>query len=301
MIRVFLLLIVCVSMTACSFDGMFLHPNKIPANVERVNLLHHQTGENIIAEIGDQFQPNFVTEEGQSVAMGFQIESVLFDNEAGNTLNGWIMDPDSEYNGTTILFFHGNAGNLFVQYPQVVPLLDHGFRVFLIDYSGFGFSEGVASRDNVLKDGTASLVYIKDRIDMESEALVVYGQSLGGHLAATVGGQNPEKIDALIIEGAFSSHKDVAGAVGGFLGRWLVAEKYSGAEAIQEYRNPVLVIHSKEDETVPFLLGEKLFSKANEPKTFLETTGCHMCGLRNYTSTIVDHILLKAESGDKIF
>lgn len=283
-------LVLCILLTACSFDSMYLHPHKIPADAEKVSVYDRRAGEQLTAEIGENFQPTFLSNSGDTADLAFEIESVLFGNNYGNTLNGWIMRPDSGYNGTTLLFFHGNAGNLFNHYNGVVPFVERGFKVFIFDYSGFGFSEGKASRDNVLRDANAALGYFLNRADLERAHLVLYGQSLGGHLAAVIAGQNQDKIDGLVVEGAFSSHGDIAASSAGFLGRILVAEKYSGLEAIGQYRKPLLVIHSPEDRTVPFELGKKLYDSANDPKSFLEIENCHICGPLYYADTIVSEI-----------
>lgn len=289
-IKLLFSLVLCALITACNFDSMYLHPHKIPAGAEKVDVFDRQSGKQLTVEIGEHYQPTFLNSRGDTAQLEFQIESVLFENNDGNTLNGWIMRPDGNYNGTTLLFFHGNAGNLFSHYNGVVPLVQRGFKVFIFDYSGFGFSEGRASRENVLKDATASLGYLRERTDIQREHLILYGQSLGGHLAAVIAGENQEKIDGVVVEGAFSSHRDIAASTAGFLGRILVAEQYSGLEAIGQYKKPLLVIHSKQDRTVPFELGKKLYDHANEPKTFLKIENCHICGPLYYADTIASHI-----------
>ena len=126
---------------------------------------------------------------------------------------------------------------------------------------------------------------------MKGTKLVIYGQSLGGHLAAVVAQQRQDDIDALVIEGAFSSHKDIASKTAGIFGRIFVSEKYSAFKSIQEYKKPVLVIHSTEDEIIPFKMGQKIFENANAPKEFYEIKKCHICGPEFYADSISQKII----------
>ena len=126
--------------------------------------------------------------------------------------------------------------------------------------------------------------------DNKGTKLIIYGQSLGGHLAAVVAKQREKDIDALVIEGGFSSHKDIAKSKGGFLGKLFIKEMYSGKISIKDFHKPLLVIHSSEDKEVPFALGKILFDNANEPKEFYEIKNCHICGPQFYADTISQKI-----------
>lgn len=275
---------------ACSFNNMFLVPGKIEKEATRAKLIDYESQDTLIINFGNNFQPVFINNQNDTVGLGYKIESVLFDNEIGNTLNGWIISPSFNYNGSTILFLHGNAGNITSHYSGVVPLIKKGFRIFIFDYSGFGFSEGKATRKNVLLDANSSLDYLISRKDLKVEKLLIYGQSLGGHLAATVAARNQDKIDGLIIEGAFSSHKDIAAEIAGVFGRILISEKYSGLKSIKQFKKPLLIIHSMEDEVIPFEMGRKLFANANEPKFFYGIKKCHICGPLYYADEITEKI-----------
>jgi hypothetical protein len=269
---------------------MFLKPDKIPNDAKKAILIDHQGKDTLIIQFGEKYQPVFTDKNGDAAILGYTVKSALFNNSIGNQLNGWIISPKEDYNGTSVLFLHGNAGNVVTQFTGVLPLVRQGFSVFFFDYSGFGFSSGKATRDNVLLDATAALKYLLTHKIQNEGNIIIYGQSLGGHLATKIAAQNEEDIDGLVVEGAFSSHKDVAAETAGFLGRLLVAEKYSGLKSIQKFHKPVLIIHSTEDETIPFEHGKKLFEYANEPKTFYEIDKCHICGLLFYSDNIGNKI-----------
>lgn len=274
-------------LTACSFNKLYLHPTtlpQIPPDEEKVII--SESGTTLVEFQSKTFQPAFLNTKNDTLKLDFIIESVVFKSENGNNLNGWFLKPKNLIPTTTLLHFHGNAGCLLSQYQAITPLLKYGFQIFLFDYSGFGFSEGRATRKNVLIDGNSALTYLKDRDDVKNTKLVIYGQSLGGHLSAVVAKQRQTDIDGLVIEGAFSSHKDIAAEIAGFLGRMLVSEKYSAYKSIQTYKKPLLVIHSTEDEVIPFKMGQKIYNNANQPKEFYEIRECHICGPEFYADSI---------------
>jgi alpha-beta hydrolase superfamily lysophospholipase len=265
---------------------MFLKPDKIPNDAKKATLIDHLGKDTLIIQFGENYQPTFTDRNEAPAKLGYKVENALFNNSIGNQLNGWIISPKEEYNGTTVLFLHGNAGNIVTQFTGVLPLVRQGFAVFIFDYSGFGFSDGKATRNNVLLDATAAFEYLLKQQNVSYDNLIIYGQSLGGHLATKIAAQNQNHIDGLVVEGAFSSHKDIAAETAGILGRILVSEKYSGIKSIGEFQKPVLIIHSTEDETIPFEHGKKLFDNANEPKNFFEIDKCHICGLTYYSDSI---------------
>jgi fermentation-respiration switch protein FrsA (DUF1100 family) len=201
-----------------------------------------------------------------------------------------MLKPKDKSASITILHLHGNAGCLLSQYTAISPLIKQGFQIFMFDYSGFGFSEGKATKKNVLIDALSTLDYLKTREDIKNTKLVLYGQSLGGHLSAVVGTKRQSEIDALVIEGAFSSHKDIGAYTIPVIGRIFVKQGYSAKRSIKDFHKPLLVIHSSEDETIPLYMGKRIFDAANEPKEFYEIRKCHMCGPDSYPSEIADKI-----------
>lgn len=286
------ILIVTLSIfqASCSFNKMFLQPDKAPVTAKRLTMAT-ATDTTVIFFSGNNRQPTFTKNEKDTIDFGFTIESIIFKSKNGNNLNGWFLKPKDKKPTITLLHLHGNAGFLLSQYQTISPLLKNGFQVFIFDYSGFGFSEGEATRKNVLIDALSALDYIKDRQDVKETRLVIYGQSLGGHLAAVVGTQRQSDIDGLVIEGAFSSHKDIASSTIPVLGRILVKEIYSAKKSIKDFYKPLLVIHSAEDKEIPFYMGKKIFDNANTPKEFYEIKRCHICGPTFYSDSISQKIV----------
>jgi hypothetical protein len=293
-IRTLLYISLGLLLTSCSFNKLFLQPDRFPPDLKHVKMIDYDHKDTMkIVFSGSNHDPTFLKKQ-DTVHFDFTIENVTFRSRNGHLLNGWMLKPKNVSTSTTLLHFHGNAGSVLSQYRAISPLVSKGFQVFVFDYSGFGFSEGKASRSNVLTDGLSALDYVKSRSDVGR--LVIYGQSLGGNLAAVVASQRQSDVDAVVLEGAFSSHKDIAAvfvrriAGLGFIGRLSTCEKYSAKKEIKNYHKPVLIIHSAEDEVVPFSMGKKLYEKANEPKSFYEIKKCHICGPTFYTDEIANRI-----------
>ncbi|MCL2436346.1 MAG: alpha/beta hydrolase [Lentimicrobiaceae bacterium] len=288
--KIILTILTVLLLTACSFNKLYLQPTKlpqIPPDKEEITITASTKNDTTLVVFQSKtFQPTFFNTKNDTLKHDFTIESVVFKSENGNSLNGWFIKPKNFTPTITLLHFHGNAGFLLSQFQAVAPLLKYGFQIFVFDYSGFGFSEGKATRRNVLIDGNSALTYLKSRDDVKNTKLVIYGQSLGGHLSAVVAQQREAEIDGLVIEGAFSSHKDISAVKAGFLGRMLVSEKYSAYKSIQTYKKPLLVIHSTEDKIIPFKMGQKIYNSANEPKEFYEIRKCHICGPTFYADSI---------------
>ncbi|WP_417265427.1 alpha/beta hydrolase [Brumimicrobium sp.] len=275
--------------SACNLNKMYLQPTEMKPDAKSATL--YLEGDTVtINYIGEHYQPQFIRNGKDTVEFDYTIESTLFESTSGNLLNGWMLTPKDVKPKATLLFFHGNAGFITSQHWSMTLLLKYGYQAFVIDYSGYGFSEGRATRKNVLKDGNSALNYILTRPDVKGTDIVLYGQSLGGHLATVVAAQNQDKIDALVVEGAFSSHKDIGIHFAGFLGKIFVKEQYSAIESVQQFNKPILVIHSTEDNVVPFEMGKKIYDHANEPKAFYEIDGCHICGARIYNKEIAQKI-----------
>jgi uncharacterized protein len=284
-----------ILLTSCNFNGMFLQPIKVPAEAKKL-LMKTATDTVTVHFQPGNYQPTFIKNGSDTMQFDFEIESVVFASSNGNRLNGWMLKPKDSNPAITLLHLHGNAGFLLSQYGSVSPLVKYGFQIFVFDYSGFGFSEGEATRSNVLADASSALNYLKSRSDVKRTKIVIYGHSLGGHLSAVVAEQRQDDIDGLVIEGAFSSHRDIAAKTAGIFGRMIVKESYSACESIRKYKKPLLVIHSSEDDVVPFEMGQKIFKNANEPKEFFEIKHCHICGPEFYSEIIAHKIVTMLEN-----
>lgn len=281
-----LLFIFClVLLSSCGMNFLFLHPFELNDNSE-FKQFKEDAGDTLKLTFENNARPNFEFLGESTYDPGYKINSTFFEGAKGNRLNAWIITPDDEGNGTSLFFLHGNAGNIVYNYQLAIPFVERGYKVFLMDYSEFGFSEGKAKRKVILEDALKGFDFMKSRYEFEDEKIVIYGQSLGGHLAAVVGTKKQNEIDALVVEGAFANHKDIAADRVPFLGRIFVAEQYSGTKHLPEYNKPLLVIHSISDATVPISQGRKLYESANEPKSFYQIDSMHVRGPLYYADSI---------------
>lgn len=204
--------------------------------------------------------------------LGLAYEDVYFRTEDGFLLHGWFV-KSSDPKAATVLYFHGNAGNLSDRVEKVGMLAGLGLNVFIIDYRGYGLSDGKPSEKGIYKDAVAAFDYLLSRKDIDHKKIISYGASLGGVVAVDLATQRP--LAALIVDSSFTSAKDMAKVVYPFIPSFMVSLKMDNAAKIKSITIPKLFMNSPDDATVPYFLGQKLFDTAPGPKEFNELTGGH--------------------------
>ncbi len=206
---------------------------------------------------------------------GLAYESVAITTEDGVTLDGWFV-PARQARGV-LLFFHGNAGNISHRLDSLKIFNELGLTTLIFDYRGYGRSEGEPSEEGTYRDAEAAWRFVTEGRHIPPREVVLFGRSLGAAIAADLATRvNPA---ALIIESAFTSIPDLAAALYPFLpARWLARFRYSTQAALVSVLCPLLIVHSRDDEIIPFAHGQRLFAVANEPKRLLELRGGHNDG-----------------------
>lgn len=277
-------------MGACAFNGRFHRPDKIPFDTY-VFPSYDLGGDTTYIDY-DSVSHEITLRNSQldTINRSYTITSYTFESESGNLLNGWKMTPKNTSPIATIIHFHGTSQNVLAQYQSIEPLIAHNFEIYTFDYSGYGFSKGEATRKNALLDAHAALSYVNEQLDDSARKKILYGHSYGGYLAAVVGSERQDAIDGIVIEGAFSSHKDEAKYEVPFWGNF-VKNGAKASEEIKKNKHPLLVIHSAEDTRVPAKFGKKIYYKANAPKEFFEIDNGHCMGLAYYSDQIAQKIL----------
>lgn len=217
--------------------------------------------------------------------IGLAFEEVRIAPANGLALHAWFVPAAP--GATTVLVCHGNAGNISHRLDLLGMFHELGLAVLLFDYRGYGQSEGMPSEQGTYEDARAAWDYLTQVRRIPAASIVIFGESLGApvaaHLAQTV---SP---GGLIVTSAFTSAPDLASTFYWYLPvRWLARIQYPTAEYISRVRAPVLVIHSREDEIVPFSHGEALYRHAAEPKAFLEIRGGHDTGLAMSRSLVME-------------
>ncbi|MEK6563763.1 MAG: alpha/beta hydrolase [Candidatus Omnitrophota bacterium] len=203
-------------------------------------------------------------------ASGMRYNEVNFETSDGYMLNGWlIIQPAAKY---TVLFAHGNAGNISHRIEKLKFFKQIGCNVFIFDYRGYGRSQGRPSEKGLYLDAGAAYEYLVAQ-GITANTIIGYGESLGG--AVIIDAASKNTMAALIVDSSFSSAKDMIKAIYPFLPHWIFASKFYSSWKIKNINIPKLIIHSINDEIIPYRLGRKLYDEAAPPKEFLDIRGGH--------------------------
>lgn len=206
---------------------------------------------------------------------GFKYKNVNFKTEDDIQLHGWyIPHPQSE---RVLLFFHGNAGNISHRQASIEIFHRLGLNILIFDYRGYGQSQGKPSEQGFYQDAAAAWKFLTEEEDFAPEQIIIFGRSLGGTVAARLAAD--VQAHGLILESTLSSAHDFAKQVFKVLARLVfIRYDFNTVEYIRHVNAPVLVLHSPDDEIMPFNLGEKVFESANQPKQFVRMRGDHNSG-----------------------
>lgn len=209
--------------------------------------------------------------------IGLAFENVSIPTEEGERIHGWYIPHQPSPRGV-LLFFHGNAGNISHRLDSIRVFNDLGLDVLIVDYRGYGESSGKPSEQGLYEDGEAAWNYLVSERRLAPEQVIVFGRSLGAVVAARVASHHTP--GALVIESGMTSGIDMARRLYPFLPARLVTRlEFPMLEFVQAIRCPVLVIHSRDDEIIPFDMGRALYEAVpGEDKSFLEIRGGHNTG-----------------------
>ncbi len=209
--------------------------------------------------------------------LGLKYEDVYFSANDGTRLHAWFLPAEGKALGT-ILFLHGNAENISTHIMSVRWLPSQRFNVFLLDYRGYGASEGAPSVEGAQEDVNAAMKTLLSRTDVNPDRIVVFGQSLGGSIAVYNVAHSPHRVHirALAVESAFASYREIAREkLAAFWLTWplqyplswTVSDEYSPDDAVENVSPiPLLIIHGDRDSIVPVHHGQELYNLAREPK-----------------------------------
>jgi fermentation-respiration switch protein FrsA (DUF1100 family) len=204
---------------------------------------------------------------------GLMFEDVYFTATDGVRLNGWYVPAPGAT--ATLLWFHGNAGNLSDRVDQLRLMHDRlNAHIFMIDYREYGRSEGEVTEEGTYLDAEGALAYLGGRAELKGRKMVYYGQSLGAAVAVELARRSPP--DGMILEAPFLSIWEMAKAVMPLLPvGGLISTKYDSLSKITKIHAPLLILHGDRDEIIPFAHGRRLFDAANEPKRFHPIAGSY--------------------------
>jgi fermentation-respiration switch protein FrsA (DUF1100 family) len=218
-------------------------------------------------------------------------EDITIETSDGVKISGWWVPADNPRG--SVLFCHGNAGNIGDRLDTLVIINTLRLNVLIFDYRGYGNSNGSPSEKGTYLDADAAWDYLLKEKKIAAQQVIVWGRSLGGAIAARTAAKHPAGL--VIVESTFTSLKDLVNDLFVWVPSWILANySYDTSYHLLNVNVPVLVIHSSDDEIIPFRHGKNLYNSINTPKAFLEIKGSHNQGFINslavYVSSINDFI-----------
>ncbi len=223
-------------------------------------------------------QRNLMYQPGKSLGRPLdsgvpEMVAVNLTSETGSRIVSWYKSAST--NKPTLIYFHGNAGNIGDRHDKVRPFLDHGVGVLLVGYRGYGNNSGNPTEEGLYADASLALDFLS-RTGIGSNHWVLYGESLGTGVAVEMAERLSKEtpVAAVVLEAPFTSMIDA----GKIHYPWLpvgilLKDHYDSASKIQSINAPLMIFHGKKDKVVPITLGQKLFDLAVQPKTSLWING----------------------------
>jgi len=210
----------------------------------------------------------FFPERGVAVTprqLGIDGEEVFVKAEDGVRIHAFFLPAPRAHRA--VLFLHGNAGNASHRLPNAAELAALDCSVLVIDYRGYGLSEGKATESGVFADARAGLRYLVEQLGFPENRVILFGRSLGGAVAVDLA--QDRELAGVILESTFPSIADIVsnGPAGAWLGA-LVGRRFDSAAKISRVRVPKLFFHGDRDEVIDYALGRRLFEIAPQPKVF---------------------------------
>ncbi len=201
-------------------------------------------------------------------------EDVYFKTKDDLTINAWFFrNPAAR---STLIFAHGNAGNMSHRLFKIKFFYDLGLNVFIFDYRGYCKSEGEPAEKGIYLDAQGAYDYLQMRGDVDMNKIILYGASLGGAVVIDLATQRD--VSFLVVESSITNARDMARIYYPFVPPFVLSLKFDSIRKVKDLNIPKLFIHSPEDEVVPYAMGQKLFEAAAGPKEFLKIHGGHNDG-----------------------
>ena len=222
------------------------------------------------------------------VSLGLKAQDISFQSVDGVNLHGWFVPTPGAR--ATLLWFHGNAGNLSHRLDNIQRLLPLNLNIFIFDYRGYGKSEGEPDEKGIYKDSQAAYNMVLELEGVSVNSLFLFGRSLGGICATETALNNPAR--GLILESTFTSASDMSRKIMPLIPLgWAIRSKLNAINKVAELKLPKLFLHGDRDEVVPFDLGRKLYERASDPKSFYIIQGAghndtYIMGGRDYYNAL---------------
>ena len=209
------------------------------------------------------------------VDYNLDFQDVFINVGQDETIHGWYFSqPQNQNAARTVLFCHGNGGNISHRLETVIFLLQRGVNVMMFDYRGYGRSSGRPTETNTYDDVKVAYDWLISEKSAKPSDIIIFGRSLGGAVAVELASK--VSCGGLIVESSFDSAIEMAkGYFPFFPAGLLIKYRYDSISKISKVDCLKLFTHSPADDLIPFERGKKLFEAAPEPKTFYEISGGH--------------------------
>ena len=199
----------------------------------------------------------------QNDKIQFNYEEVFIKVNDEIELKSWIVNKDLN-NLKTLVFFHGNAGDLSNRIHKLNELDKLDINILLISWRGFSGNKGSPTEKNLYEDAEAAIRWLNKK-GVSDNKIVLYGESLGTGVATEIGKKNT--FNGIILESPFTSIENSAKIYYPYLPvRLLLKDRYDSISKIKMVKIPILIMHGEKDDIVPFYMGKELYEKANHPK-----------------------------------
>jgi len=215
------------------------------------------------------FQRNLLYHPGENNYFGDElsvsIEKIKIKTNDNIELMSWYHKKNSN-DYKTILFLHGNAGSLENRIHKINHFKDIEVNFLIVSWRGFNGNKGKPTETGLYEDARSALRWLKDK-GIDEKNIIIYGESLGTGIAVEVA-QN-KKFAGIILESPFTSMINAGKNKYPFLPvRFLLKDKYESEKKIKNIKSPILIMHGKVDNIVPFYMGQQMYELANEPKYY---------------------------------
>ena len=195
--------------------------------------------------------------------INFNYQEIFIETDKNIKLKSWFINKDLK-KFKTVVFFHGNAGNLLNRVHKLNKLNELDLNILLISWRGFSGNKGKPTEKNLYHDAREAVKWLNN-LGVNNKNIILYGESLGTGVATELGKSNI--FGGIILESPFTSIAKAAKIYYPYLPiNSVLKDRYDSIEKIQSITLPILIMHGKKDNIVPQKMGLELFEKANEPK-----------------------------------
>tara|TARA_Y100001970_G_C14146053_1_gene809874 strand:- start:662 stop:1462 length:801 start_codon:yes stop_codon:yes gene_type:complete len=199
----------------------------------------------------------------QNDKIQFNYEEIFIKVNNEIRLKSWIIKKDLK-SLKTLVFFHGNAGDLSNRIHKLNELAKLDINILLISWRGFSGNKGRPTEKNLYEDGEATIKWLNEK-GVSNNQIILYGESLGSAVAVEMGKKNI--FNSMILESPFTSIENSAKIYYPYLPvKLILKDRYDSISKIKKVKFPILVMHGEKDDITPFFMGKELFEEANSPK-----------------------------------